>query len=108
MKQLNTSVGVFGPFASTSRNKENNGWLCDDCIYQDNVIGAATSSEYITPPPQPPTISELNAPILAKIAALETTQTSRLVREVALGDAFSISKLKKIDDDIKVLRAQLK
>ena len=56
--------------------------------------------------PAPPSKAELNAPLLAAIAAKELTQ-ARAVREHVLGDATAKPRLQTIDDEIKALRAML-
>jgi len=53
-------------------------------------------------------IATHNDPILAKIHALESAQTSRLLREVSLGNVASKKKLAKMDVAIAKLRATLK
>jgi len=53
-------------------------------------------------------IAANNAPILAKIHALESAQTSRLLREVSLGNVASKKNLAKMDTAIVKLRATLK
>lgn len=54
----------------------------------------------------PPSTAELNAPILAQIAALEATQ-ARPMREIALGDDSAKARLQAIDEQINNLRLQL-
>jgi hypothetical protein len=50
--------------------------------------------------------SQTNAPVLAKIALLEASQT-RSVREATLGIAAGATKLKSINDQIDTLRGTL-
>jgi hypothetical protein len=57
-------------------------------------------------PADAPTIAELNAPILAAIAAEEAKQF-RAIREHLLGDVTARDRLQLIDDNIKALRTQL-
>jgi hypothetical protein len=57
-------------------------------------------------PVDPPTIAELNAPILAEIAAEEAKQ-GRAIREHLLGDATALPRLKAIDDKIVLARGKL-
>ena len=57
-------------------------------------------------PADPPSAAETNAPVIAQITALESTQ-HRVVREAALGKAGAAARLQAIDDQIVVLRAQL-
>lgn len=59
------------------------------------------------PAPYAPTAAEANAPILARIAALEARQ-ARPIREHALGVAGAKARVQAIDDDIAVLRAQIR
>jgi hypothetical protein len=49
MKTLITNNGQIGPFASITRTTDNNGWLADQCIYPDGVIGEATVEDYVEP-----------------------------------------------------------
>jgi hypothetical protein len=61
-------------------------------------------------PVDPPTIAELNAPILAEIAAEEAKQ-NRAVREallLLLPAGAEKDRLKAIDDNIKAARLRLK
>lgn len=54
----------------------------------------------------PPSVDELNAPILAQIVALEAKQ-SRPLREIALGDDAAKTRLQAINNHIVALRAKL-
>jgi hypothetical protein len=58
-------------------------------------------------PVDPPTIAQLNAPVLAEIAAEEAKQ-GRAIREHLLGDATALPRLKAIDDKIVLARGKLK
>jgi hypothetical protein len=58
-------------------------------------------------PADPPTVDELNAPILAAIAAEEAKQF-RAIREHLLGDVTARDRIQLIEDNIKALRATLK
>jgi len=48
-----------------------------------------------------------NAVIIEQITKLEEQQTSRLLREASLGNAFAKTTLKSIDDKIAALRLKL-
>lgn len=51
MKQLNTTVGIFGPFSIVTQGLD--AWHCDDVVYPASVIGSATVQDYVAPPKPP-------------------------------------------------------
>lgn len=101
MKALITASGQIGPFVTITRM--DTGWLAGDCFYPDGVIGEATVGEWVEPPPS---AEQVNAPILAQIAALEATVTPRRVRE-AVTTTGGKSWLANVDSQIAALRAKL-
>jgi hypothetical protein len=105
MKALITASGPHGPFVAIARTESDDGWDCDGNIYFDGVIGPAKIGEY---KPPPPTKDQINAPILAQIAALESPDhvTARRIREAVVttaGKAWMVD----VDKQIATLRASL-
>ena len=103
MKALITATGQIGPFASITRTTGDTGWLAGDCIYPDGVIGDATVGDY-TPPA--PTAEQINAPVLAQIAALEASVSPRRIRE-AVTTTEGKTWMASIDTQIADLRTKL-
>ena len=105
MKAIITASGQHGPFTSITRTDDNTGWVCDGGIYLDGVIGAATVGDYT---PSPPSKEQVNAPILAQIAALESPDhvTPRRIREAVTTTAGK-TWMVDLDKQIATLRASL-
>lgn len=77
----------------------------DDGISRSSMLATLVpEGEQIEP--YVPTAAELNAPILAEIAAVESKQ-NRVVREALLNQAGAADRLTAIDAQIAALRAQL-
>jgi hypothetical protein len=76
----------------------------ESCVVTALEIVAWLAAGNTPTPADPPSTAELNAPIMAQIAALEAGQ-QRAVRESVLGGANT--KLKAIDDQIAALRGNL-
>ncbi len=70
------------------------------------VAPAAPPVIPVVPTPTPPTPEETKAYILDKIAALEA-QSSRALRELALGRPEAQTRLQQYDIDITLLRSKL-
>jgi len=96
-ESLYDKLGVLPATLTTTAPTANSTW---DAVKKAWVIDAVKAAAAL--------IATHNAPILAKIHALESAQTSRLLREVSLGNVASKQKLAKMDVAIAKLRATLK
>jgi hypothetical protein len=95
-----TENGIIQFFERNNENSITSGFIRDQKTIQRVVDSGVHIAPYIAP-----VIPDLSTQ--DKINALEAQQTPRMLREVALGNADSITKLQAIETEIAELRKQL-